>query len=76
MAGLTIGLELVVSIVVTAAVGYWADGRFGTYPWLTFVGFVLGTAAGFRSLFRMATKLDKGAASPPEEPSSGTRKDD
>jgi len=33
--------------------GMWADERWGTSPWLTFAGFVVGSAAAFLELFRL-----------------------
>jgi len=49
-----IGTELVVSTVVGAFLGYLLDGWLGTRPWIMVVGVLLGTAAGFRSIYRMA----------------------
>lgn len=58
LAGLSIGIELAISIVGTAALGNWADKRWHTAPWLALLGFTLGTAAGLRSLFRFTSKTD------------------
>lgn len=33
--------------------GYGLDRLLGTKPWLTIVGFILGSIAGFRNLFRL-----------------------
>jgi ATP synthase protein I len=60
-----VGLNLVVSTVVGGAMGYGLDYAmdkwFGihTKPWLTFVFLILGIIAGFRELYKMATKPDK-----------------
>lgn len=48
-----IGVELAVTIVVGALLGYGLDRWFSTRPWLMLVGMVLGTIAGFRNLYRM-----------------------
>jgi len=48
----TVGLTLALSIGIGAGIGVWLDGRFGTEPALTVVGFLLGAVAGFRELFR------------------------
>ena len=48
----TVGLDLVLSVLIGFFGGRWLDGRFGTEPWLSVLGFVFGTAAGFRSLWR------------------------
>lgn len=49
---ISIGIELVVSVVLGLMAGAWLDRRFGTGPWLTLVGIGFGSAAGFRSLLR------------------------
>lgn len=46
--------EAALSVVVGAVIGYFADKWAGTAPWLTVVFVVLGTAAAFRRLIRMA----------------------
>lgn len=42
--------------------GSWLDGRFGTYPWLTFIGSGLGVAAAFVNLFRVVLRSDDGTS--------------
>ncbi|HUK57474.1 MAG TPA: AtpZ/AtpI family protein [Nitrospiria bacterium] len=54
-----IGVELVVSTVVGASLGYLLDAWLGTRPWIMVVGVFLGAAAGFRSIYRMATTGDR-----------------
>ncbi len=49
---ISIGIELVVSVIIGLVAGSWLDRRFGTAPWLTLLGIVVGSAAGFRSLLR------------------------
>lgn len=53
----TVGLELALSIVFGLLGGRWLDGRFGTEPVLTFVGLGFGMAAGFRFVYRAATRM-------------------
>jgi F0F1-type ATP synthase assembly protein I len=55
------GLELVsvgIELVVASALGYfggnWLDGRLHTAPAFAAVGLLLGSAAGFVQLFRVA----------------------
>lgn len=66
-AGLSLGIEMVLSIVLPSAGGRWLDERFRTGYTFTLIGFVLGAAAGFRSLLRTAAKMDRedAASSPP-----------
>lgn len=68
MAGITIGIELVLSLVVPGAAGHWADQKFHTTPWLMYLGCALGLAAGFRSLFRFASNPDTPPRDGPREP--------
>lgn len=48
-----LGIELVVAVLLGVFIGHWLDLRFKTDPWLTIIGFVLGTAAGFRNIYRL-----------------------
>ncbi len=72
VAGLSLGLEFVLSIVVMGALGRWLDAKFHTEPTFLLVGFVIGTAAGFRSMYRFATRDDPKPPNndPPKPPTS------
>ena len=48
----TIGLELVLSLMVGLFGGRWLDGKWGTEPWLTVIGFCFGLAAGAKAIHR------------------------
>ena len=50
----SVGLEMAFSIVLGALGGWWLDGKFQTEPWLLLSGVLLGVAAAFNSLIRMA----------------------
>jgi ATP synthase protein I len=54
-AGLRIGVELVVAIVVATGLGWVIDRWAGTSPWLTIVMFFLGVAAGMLNVYRAVT---------------------
>jgi F0F1-type ATP synthase assembly protein I len=60
---ISIGIELVVSVVLGLLAGAWLDRRFGTGPWLTLLGIAIGSAAGFRSLLqytrRAAARMER-----------------
>lgn len=58
---ISIGIEFVVSVLLGLGAGRWLDNRFHTGPWLTLVGIVLGSAAGFRSLIVMMKENEKRA---------------
>jgi ATP synthase protein I len=55
----TLGLSFVLAIVMGFGGGYLLDRWLGTEPWLTFLGFILGIAAGVTNVYRvmqLATK--------------------
>ncbi len=54
-----IGIEMLVSVLIGTFGGYGLDRLFHTKPWLMIVGFIFGSAAGFRSLFRLLEQENK-----------------
>jgi ATP synthase protein I len=54
-----IGIEMMVSVLIGAFGGYGLDYLFHTKPWLMIVGFILGSIAGFVSLFRLLEQENK-----------------
>ena len=60
-------LEAVFAILIAGGIGYWADGRFGTSPWLLLLGFGIGFASFVLRLFRLGRQLRAG------EPPAGGR---
>lgn len=56
----SVGIELVLSIMLGWYAGRWLDGKIaGGHGWLTALGFVFGTYAGFRALFVAASHMQK-----------------
>jgi len=56
----TVGINMVVCTFVGFAIGYWLlDSNLGTFPWFTIFFLILGIVAGFRYLFRMASKAEE-----------------
>jgi ATP synthase protein I len=61
----TIGMSFVFALVLGFGAGYWLDNTLGTRPWLSFIGFFLGLAAGVLNVYRVmklsdaATKSDR-----------------
>ena len=49
----TIGMSFVFAIVLGFGAGFWLDGVLGTKPWLSFVGFFFGLAAGVLNVYRV-----------------------
>ena len=60
----TIGFSFVFAIVLGFGGGYWLDGVLGTRPWLSFVGFFLGLAAGVLNVYRVMQFADKDRTRP------------
>jgi F0F1-type ATP synthase assembly protein I len=52
-------LEAVFAIPVAGGIGYWADSRFGTAPWLLLLGLVLGFASFVIRLARMRKLVEE-----------------
>lgn len=55
----TVGFSFVLAIVMGAAAGYYLDRWLGTSPWLFFLFFLLGLAAGILNVYRTAAKFLK-----------------
>jgi F0F1-type ATP synthase assembly protein I len=69
----TVGMSFVLAIVLGFGGGYWLDGRLGTKPWLSFLGFFVGLAAGVLNVYRVlqATSGPRAAAAPERKPPAG-----
>jgi len=55
----TIGMSFVFALVIGFGVGFWLDGLIGTKPWLAFVGFFFGLAAGVLNVYRVMQLANK-----------------
>lgn len=49
--GLQLGASIVFAILIGAALGYWLDGKFGTFPYLSIIFFFFGIAAAGRNVW-------------------------
>jgi len=49
----TIGRSFVFALILGFGAGFWLDGVLGTKPWLSFIGFFLGLAAGVLNVYRV-----------------------
>lgn len=54
-----IGFLLAGSVTIGTLGGMWLDRWLGTEPWLTALGALLGTAAGFIQMFRLVKLTEK-----------------
>ena len=55
----SIGMSFVFALVIGFGAGFWLDGVLGTKPWLTFVGFFFGVAAGVLNVYRVMQLASK-----------------
>ena len=55
-----IGFLMAGSVAIGTLGGSWLDRRLGTDPWLTILGALLGTAAGFVEMFRLVRMTGSG----------------
>jgi len=51
--------QMTMSMVGGVVLGYWLDGKFGTFPILMVLGTVLGMAAGINILIQMINYFKK-----------------
>ena len=51
--------SIAVTMVLPAGLGYWGDISFGTKPWLTVAGAVLGGIVGMMELLQFVKSADK-----------------
>lgn len=52
-------MSIGITMALPAVLGYWADGRFGTTPWLLLGGTVLGFALSMIELVALAKEAEK-----------------
>lgn len=56
-------MSFVLALVIGFGAGYWLDGALGTKPWLSFIGFFLGLAAGVLNVYRVLKLSNESARS-------------
>ncbi|HEX7597299.1 MAG TPA: AtpZ/AtpI family protein [Polyangia bacterium] len=54
-----VGLEISIAIGIGYFGGRYLDGRLGTAPWLTWIGFAAGIGAGIKALVRVVRTYQK-----------------
>lgn len=55
----TVGFSFVFAIAIGAGLGWYLDKSLGTGPWLFFLFFAVGVAAGILNVYRTAGRLLK-----------------
>jgi len=53
---LSLGIQLVASLLIFLLLGYWADRILGTEPWLLMAGAILGMAAFTARIIQLVRK--------------------
>jgi ATP synthase protein I len=72
-----IGIEIVLAIIMGSGVGYWADGKWGTTPWLTVLGFCFGCGAAAKAVHRVIKDFERNNPDRPTETTSqGSARDE
>jgi F0F1-type ATP synthase assembly protein I len=66
----SVGMSFVLALVMGFGGGYWLDGQLGTAPWLAFIGFFVGLAAGVLNVYRVMRAT---APQPTQDPGAGDR---
>lgn len=59
---MTLGIQLVLTMVALGALGWWLDGRLNTAPWLMVSGLLMGAVGGMLNVIRMALRSSKESA--------------
>jgi F0F1-type ATP synthase assembly protein I len=71
----TVGMSFVLALVMGFGGGYWLDAWLGTKPWLSFIGFFVGLAAGVLNVYRVlqATASTSSSSTASTEPPRDVR---
>lgn len=56
------GLELGLSVGLSALFGIWLDGKLGTRPWMMIVFLIVGFIAGLRGVLRAVDRAERAAS--------------
>lgn len=59
--GVMIPSLLVSCVVIGAGLGYYADLKLGTKPWLLLFGIIMGSIAGVREMMKILKKIQNGS---------------
>lgn len=67
----TVGLSFVLALVMGFGGGYWLDQQLGSKPWLSFLGFFLGLAAGVLNVYRVLQSTGSSSTGDERRPGAG-----
>ena len=68
---LSIGIQLTVTILAFAGLGWWLDKKFETQPWLLLTGLLFGATGGMISFIRTALNTGKSDRKSNRRPNNG-----
>ncbi len=57
--GIMIPSMLFACVLVGTGLGYWADKKFGTAPFLMLFGLIMGSVAGVREMMKILKQIQK-----------------
>ena len=55
-----VGIEIAVAIAIGYFGGHYLDRKFGTQPWLSYVGMLFGVGAAIKALVRVTRQYRRG----------------
>jgi len=55
----SLGIEMGLSVAIGIALGFFLDKVFKTYPYLTIIFMIFGIVSGFRTVYRIAKKMER-----------------
>ena len=64
-------MSFVFAIVLGFGAGFWLDGVLATKPWLSFIGFFFGLAAGVLNVYRVLELSNRASRSTNSNGSKG-----
>jgi F0F1-type ATP synthase assembly protein I len=64
----TQGLEIGLSVVVGAMLGFWADRHWGTQPWGMLIGLFFGCVTAGRKAWRLVKRMQATSPDGPDVP--------
>jgi len=56
---MTLGIQLVLTMLGLGGIGWWLDGEMGTAPWLMVAGLLMGAVGGMINVIRLALRSSK-----------------
>ena len=59
-----VGMEFAGAVIGCLLIGWWADGKLGSSPWLAVLGILLGSAVGFKAVYRAAKTMQRTSCVP------------